>query len=94
MAILRSKRAALALLALTAGFSLSVSAQNLDMGVPGGADDGRPRAGMSQSGVEAKYGAPVNKVSPVGDPPIARWEYQDCIVYFEYDKVIHAVLKR
>lgn len=57
-------------------------------------DDARPTRGMTQQRVEAKYGQPVSTNSPVGDPPITRWEYQDFVVYFEYDKVIHAVLKR
>ena len=30
----------------------------------------------------------------VGEPPITRWEYRNMIVYFEYDRVIHAVMKR
>ena len=49
---------------------------------------------MTQTSVEAKYGAPASVKAPVGDPPITRWEYTDFVVYFEYDKVIHAVRKR
>ncbi|HNP34614.1 MAG TPA: hypothetical protein PKK10_02065 [Woeseiaceae bacterium] len=95
MAILRTYAPRLAVLALSVTVSYSASAQNLDMsGVSAGSDDGRPSAGMSENSVEAKYGAPVNKISPVGDPPIARWEYPEFIVYFEYDKVIHAVKRR
>ena len=58
------------------------------------AGDNRPSRGMTQARVESKYGSPVSVEAPVGDPPITRWEYQDFIVYFEYDKVIHAVVKR
>ncbi len=58
------------------------------------AGDGRPSRGMTQAKVESTYGSPVNIKAPVGDPPITRWEYQDFVVYFEYDKVIHAVAKR
>ena len=58
------------------------------------ADDGRPTRGMTQERVEAKYGQPESTNSPVGDPPITRWEYADFVVFFEYDKVIHAVRKR
>ncbi len=58
------------------------------------AGDNRPSRGMTQAKVESTYGSPVNVKAPVGDPPITRWEYQDFIVYFEYDKVIHAVAKR
>lgn len=60
----------------------------------GASDDGRPSRGMTQQRVEAKYGQPVSTRSAVGDPPITRWEYQNFVVYFEHDKVIHAVLKR
>ncbi len=58
------------------------------------ADDGRPTRGMTQARVESRFGAPVSVKAPVGDPPITRWEYPEFIVYFEYDKVIHAVRKR
>ena len=58
------------------------------------ADDGRPTRGMTQASVEAKYGSPTAVKAPVGDPPITRWEYANFVVFFEYDKVIHAVRKR
>jgi hypothetical protein len=54
----------------------------------------RPSRGMSEQSVEARYGAPAAKVAAVGEPPISRWEYAEFIVYFEYDKVIHAVTRR
>jgi hypothetical protein len=54
----------------------------------------RPASGMTAANVEAKFGAPDAKVAPVGDPPISRWEYKDFVVYFEYDRVIHAVVRR
>ena len=83
------------LAAIVAGGFLSVaSAQNLNMQTGIAADDGRPTRGMTQARVEAKYGAPQSKRGAVGDPPISRWEYPDMIVYFEYDKVVHAVKKR
>lgn len=86
----------MALLVLAAGFATAASAQNLDMHdtAPGAANDGRPQSGTTQASVEARFGAPVAKRVPVGDPPISRWEYADFIVYFEYDRVIHAVVKR
>ncbi len=59
------------------------------------ADDGnRPTRGMSEASVEAKFGSPKSKQAAVGEPPISRWEYDGFVVYFEYDKVIHAVVKR
>jgi hypothetical protein len=30
----------------------------------------------------------------VGEPPISSWEYPGMVVFFEYDRVIHAVMKR
>ena len=54
----------------------------------------RPTRGMTAASVESKFGSPQSKAAPVGDPPISRWEYQDFVVFFEYDRVIHAVAKR
>jgi hypothetical protein len=78
------------------GMAITAQAQNLDMRdtAPAALNQAGPQAGMSQASVEARYGAPSAKRVPVGDPPITRWEYADFIVYFEYDKVIHAVRKR
>ena len=73
----------------------TAGADTLDMqGVVAPENDGRPTRGMSQASVEAKFGQPAAVKAPVGDPPISRWEYADFVVYFEYDKVIHAVRKR
>ena len=58
------------------------------------AAENRPTRGMTESRVEQKFGSPVSKVAAVGEPPISRWEYPGFIVYFEYDRVIHAVAKR
>ena len=55
---------------------------------------GRPMRGMTQLSVEARYGAPQQVDGAVGDPPISKWHYAKFVVYFEYDRVIHAVLKR
>jgi len=73
----------------------TANAETLNMsGVSAGSGDSRPTRGMTQASVESKYGSPVTVNAPVGDPPITRWEYQDFVVFFEYDKVIHAVVKR
>ena len=53
----------------------------------------KPETGATQAAVEAKYGEPISKKGPVGDPPISTWEYAEFIVYFEYDHVIHSVAK-
>jgi len=71
----------------------TANAQTLKMDGASGVD-ARPTRGMSQTRVQSKYGSPTSVRSPVGNPPITRWEYQDFIVYFEFDKVIHAVTKR
>ena len=76
----------------------AVGAQNLDMSAQDGAatfdQPGKPTRGMTQASVEANYGAPQNARAAVGDPPITRWEYADFVVFFEYDRVIHAVTRR
>lgn len=53
-----------------------------------------PARGMPQSAVESRWGQPISKTSPVGNPPVASWEYSTFVVYFEYDHVIHSVAKR
>lgn len=77
----------LALLATLAG------AQTLD--VPAGETAARPATparGATMRAVEAKFGAPTTRHAAVGQPPITRWDYPQFSVFFEYDKVIHAVL--
>ncbi len=82
-------------LALLLAFGTLAHAETVKMvGATAGSDDGRPTRGMTQASVQSKYGSPVSTRSPVGDPPITRWEYSDFVVFFEYDKVIHAVVKR
>ena len=95
MPFLRNTSTRLALMAVLGGFMATAGADTLDMrGTAPAADDGRPTRGMTQTRVEAKYGSPATKLAAVGDPPISRWEYPNMIVYFEYDRVIHAVIKR
>ncbi|MGA9855947.1 MAG: hypothetical protein WBR29_11800 [Gammaproteobacteria bacterium] len=49
--------------------------------------------------VEHIFGAPQEKLPAVPDPgtklhpPITRWVYPNYVVYFEYNIVIHTVLK-
>ena len=50
-----------------------------------------PRRGMTMSSVESRFGAPASKHPTVGQPPITRWDYQGFSVFFEKDRVIHAV---
>lgn len=51
-----------------------------------------PQRGSSMAAVEARFGAPANKSSAVGDPPITKWFYPNFVVVFEHDKVLHAVV--
>ncbi|MDJ0905553.1 MAG: hypothetical protein QNI96_06005 [Woeseiaceae bacterium] len=85
----------LAVLALALGAFGTAGAQNLDMEGAAPVSSGMtPARGMTAASVESKFGAPDAKVAPVGDPPISRWEYANFVVFFEYDRVIHAVVKR
>lgn len=58
-----------------------------------------PSRGMRMADVEARFGAPQQKRTPVGGdrpqhPPITRWVYPAFSVYFEHDRVVSAVLNR
>lgn len=53
----------------------------------------RPQRGMSQEGVLARWGEPINTTEAVGEPPISHWVYGEFVVYFESSTVIHSVLK-
>ncbi len=54
----------------------------------------RPPAGASMDRVLQQFGEPQQRLGPVGEPPISHWVYPDFIVYFEHDRVIHAVVPR
>jgi len=85
----------LAVLALFLGAFGTSAAQTLEMqGTAPGSDSARPSRGMTAASVESKFGSPDAKQAAVGEPPISRWEYKDFVVFFEYDRVIHAVIKR
>ncbi|HUQ52351.1 MAG TPA: phosphodiesterase [Gammaproteobacteria bacterium] len=61
--------------------------------------DARPKPGMSMTAVESTYGAPAQRHAAVGgaavqQPPITRWDYPSFSVYFENDRVIHAVARK
>jgi len=51
-----------------------------------------PKNGQSKADVEVKFGAPSQKQSAVGDPPISSWKYDKFSVYFEHDLVLSTVL--
>ena len=51
-----------------------------------------PQNGQNKAAVESKFGAPLERHSAVGDPPISNWAYPTYSVYFEYDLVLFTVL--
>lgn len=53
-----------------------------------------PANGLTKTEVEQRYGTPNTRRAPVGEPPIARWVYDEYSVYFEHDLVIESVLHR
>ena len=55
-----------------------------------------PARGMSMAQVQARFGAPADRLEPRGGqrhawPTIERWSYPAFVVYFEHGKVIDAV---
>lgn len=50
-----------------------------------------PRAGITKNQVAKGYGTPTKRIAAVGQPPISKWVYAEYTVYFEHDRVIHAV---
>jgi hypothetical protein len=56
----------------------------------------RPTRGATMQAVESRFGAPAQKHAAVGgaspaQPSITRWDYPHFSVFFEKDRVIHAV---
>ena len=93
-----SKFRAIFLVSVACGLAGFASAETLQMEGTDNSSrfehEGKPSRGMTQANVEAKFGQPGSRDAAVGDPPISRWEYADFVVFFEYDRVIHAVSKR
>jgi len=84
------------LVALLCGFAASGAAMaetlvvNDQLTVPA-ASVQTPQRGSTMTEVEKHFGAPVEKHATVGQPPITRWDYKGFAVFFEHDRVIHAV---
>ena len=53
-----------------------------------------PARGMTMTAVEQGFGKPAEVLPAVGEPPITRWVYPNCTVYFERQYVIHSVIPR
>lgn len=94
----RSNRLALALalgaalVLLYAGAARSETIATGDAVTVRASDLARPSRGMTMHTVEARFGAPQQRHAAVGEPPISRWDYQGFTVFFERDRVIHAVV--
>ncbi len=83
----------LLLLALGAAHPALAETLSTDTGNPAAAAE-RPNRGNTMATVQSRYGEPTNRHATVGDPPITRWDYPNFAVYFENDRVLHAVLVR
>jgi len=51
-----------------------------------------PARGLTMDQVLAQYGEPARRLGPVGEPPISHWDYNNVVVYFEHQYVIHSVV--
>jgi len=72
------------------------AAQNLEMAPaekPAALPD-TPSRGSTMAQVESRFGTPALRHAAVGQPPITRWDYPQFSVFFEHDKVLHAVIVR
>jgi hypothetical protein len=84
---------AAALLALLASSARAETITDGDQVAVRASDIARPTRGMTMHAVEAKFGAPQERHPAVGQPPISRWDYPGFSVFFEHDRVIHAVVE-
>jgi len=55
-------------------------------------DVSRPDRGMTMEQVAQNWGEPQQRMGPVGEPPISHWVYNDFLVYFESNYVLHSVV--
>jgi hypothetical protein len=94
----RSRLTTLALaFALSAGATITANAEQVTIPVGSQAERSQTRLpvnGMNESTVEDRWGTPQKVVEPVGQPPISQWHYQEFVVYFENNRVLHTVMKR
>jgi hypothetical protein len=77
---------------LLAGAAWAETVADGDQVMVRASDIARPSRGMTMHVVEAKFGAPQQRHEAVGQPPISRWDYHGFRVFFEKDRVIHAVV--
>lgn len=87
----------LALTGILSGFALAdvLMIEVIELRPPDSPDGlERPDRMMTMEEVEAAYGAPPTRYDAVGDPPITRWDYDLFSIYFEYQWVLEAVVRR
>ena len=53
-----------------------------------------PKRGSTMATVQSRFGEPITRHAAVGEPPITRWDYPQFAVFFEHDRVLHAVRVR
>lgn len=88
--------ASLAITALGAGFAPLARADQVKVPVMSQGDRQSmtmPNTGQSRETVRQRFGDPARTSGPVGDPPISQWHYDNFVVYFEYNHVIHSVAR-
>jgi hypothetical protein len=51
-----------------------------------------PHRGQTMQQVERAFGTPLGRSAPIGHPPMTWWDYRNFTVYFEYTRVVHAVV--
>lgn len=88
--------ASLAMTALGTGFLPQAKAEQVKVPLMSQGDrESRalPDTGQTRKTVRQRFGDPVSTSGPVGDPPISQWHYDDFVVYFEYNHVIHTVAR-
>ncbi len=90
---------AVPLLALLAFAGTSVAETLLIERVQEEARTSMPARGMTMAQVEARYGAPTERLDPRGGqkrqwPTINRWSYPAFTVYFEKTRVVDAVANK
>jgi len=73
-----------------------VFAESMSMAVSEQGDQSvqKPTNGQKMENVETEFGVPIEKIDPVGEPPITKWVYQDFTVYFEHEIVLHTVMHK
>jgi hypothetical protein len=71
-------------------FADTLIAEGIDQSASGQA----PERGQTKASVSSSLGDPASQTDAVGKPPISSWEYDEFVVFFENDYVLHSVAKR